>query len=455
MRRRGPGSVTSLVVAALVTAYATVLLTTIVMLGRLSRENGFTGQTSAELLALLGTGFLVVAVVVSATVLTNAYAIVTASRARDVALRRLLGSSVGRERRLVVGDGLRTGLLGVVAGLVAGIAINAVIGLSVGGGLESGVVEPLVAVPCAGVLVTVVVAAWRGSSAVLAVQPAQALGAASAIETGAPAAPPRWTPLAQVLTVLGLLGVGGAAALGVLTPQSAYLGLLGGPLLAFGVVLSAPALFPRWLALLGRLWPSTPTGVLAQRRLAHNPERTGRTASGVVVSVSVVTMFVVAAATLERGVNRMYEGTGVERDAAETTVLLAGVVSVMVGAAALISAIGLCQTLGLGARMRRRETGLMRVLGQSRAAVRAVTVGESARLGVGAVAAGLLLGTFVGWAGAQSLLGSSMKERYVLPVVPWWLLLALALVTVALAVGAALAPLRANLRSTPLAALRG
>ncbi|TCI99403.1 ABC transporter permease [Aeromicrobium sp. IC_218] len=455
MRRRGPGSVTSLVVVALVTAYATVLLTTIVMLGRISRENGFTGDGSREVLAILGTGFLVVAVVVSATVLTNAYAVVTASRARDVALRRLLGSSVAQERRLVVRDGLRTGVLGVAAGLVGGVAINAVIGVTVGGGLRSGVVEPLVVVPCAGVLLTAVLAAWRGSSAVLDVQPAQALGAAAAVETGAPAEPPRWTAVARVLVVLGLLGVGGAAAGGVLAPQAAYLGLLGGPLLAFGVVLSAPALFPRWLNLLGRLWPSTPSGVLAQRRLAHNPERTGRTAAGVVVIVSVVTMFVVASATLDRAVDRMYEGTSGAEGAADTTMVLAGVVSVMVSAAALISAIGLCQTIGLGARMRRRETGLMRVLGQSRADVRAVTIGESARLGLGAVTAGLLLGTFVGWAGAQSLMGSVVREHVVAPVVPWWLLLALAVVTMALAVGAALAPLRDNLRGTPLAALRG
>ncbi len=453
--RRGPGSVTSLVVVALVTAYATVLLTTIVMLGRISRENGFTGDGSREVLAILGTGFLVVAVVVSATVLTNAYAVVTASRARDVALRRLLGASVRQERRLVVRDGLRTGALGVAAGLAGGVLLNVVIGLTVGGGLESGVVEPLVVVPCAGVLLTAVLAAWRGSSAVLDVQPAQALGAAATVETGAPEEAPRWTVPARLTSVLGVLGVGGAAVGGILAPQAAYLGLLGGPLLAFGVVLSAPALFPSWVALLERLWPSTPSGVLAARRLAHNPERTGRTAAGVVVIVAVVTMFVVASATLERAVNRMYEGTSSAEGAAETTMVLAGVVSVMVSAAALISAIGLCQTIGLGARMRRRETGLMRVLGQSRRDVRAVTVGESARLGLGAVTAGLLLGTFVGWAGAQSLIGSSLTERVAVPVVPWWLLLGLALVTVMLAVGAALAPVRENLRGTPLAALRG
>ena len=101
---------------------------------------------------------------------------------------------------------------------------------------------------------------------------------------------------------------------------------------------------------------------------------------------------------------------------------------------------------------RRRELGLLRALGFTVPQVRRMVLAESAQLTFSAVVLGLVLGAVYGWAGAQSLLGST-TDGVVIPGMPW---LVLGIVVAAGAVITAIAswaPARAAVRVSPVEAL--
>lgn len=81
-------------------------------------------------------------------------------------------------------------------------------------------------------------------------------------------------------------------------------------------------------------------------------------------------------------------------------------------------------------------------------------VAESTQLTIASVVLGLVLGTFYGWAGAQSLLGSiSGSARLILPGIPMVLVLFVVGASLILIVPASVAPARRATRITPVAAL--
>jgi len=79
---------------------------------------------------------------------------------------------------------------------------------------------------------------------------------------------------------------------------------------------------------------------------------------------------------------------------------------------------------------------------------------ESAQLTTAAVLVGLVLGTFYGWAGAQSLLGTvTGGPAFVAPSMPLWLLGTLIGSAAVLTLVASLAPARRATRIAPVTAL--
>ena len=100
------------------------------------------------------------------------------------------------------------------------------------------------------------------------------------------------------------------------------------------------------------------------------------------------------------------------------------------------------------------ELGLLRALGFTARQIRRMILIESAQLSAAAVVVGLVLGTFYGWAGAQSLIGGIQgSPGIVVPTVPLVLLAVIVVAAVALTAVASLAPSRRATRITPVAAL--
>jgi putative ABC transport system permease protein len=122
------------------------------------------------------------------------------------------------------------------------------------------------------------------------------------------------------------------------------------------------------------------------------------------------------------------------------------------GFSAVIAAVGMVNTLSLSVLQRTRELGLLRALGFTVRQVRTMILAESAQLTVASVLVGLVLGTFYGWAGAQSLFGA-LVHGFVAPAIPLVLLVIVAGAALVLIAVASIAPARRATRIAPVAAL--
>jgi putative ABC transport system permease protein len=214
-------------------------------------------------------------------------------------------------------------------------------------------------------------------------------------------------------------------------------------------------IMPPALRLVGRMFAGSATGRLAAENAVRYPERSARTTIGLVIGVTLVTTFGVAMASYAEIIRAAQEAQPeVYQGIEEMLNATVAVFSVLIGFSALIAAVGMANNLSLSVLQRTRELGLLRALGFTARQIRGMILGESAQLTITAVAVGLLLGAFYGWAGAQSLLGSiNGSPGLVLPGVPWLLLGVIAVAAALLTWTASLAPSRRATRVSPVAAL--
>ena len=470
LRDRGMGA--SILVAGLSTAFGVVLIAAIGYLDGLLRIVYGDSGTLAAVLAIVGIVFVVIAMYVGAVVTSNTFSTVVAGRTRRIALMRLIGASARSERSAVARQGLAVGVIGALAGLAFGLALSAV-GVRVadeviGAQAESfgapdmppvayDVLQPVVLLPAIAVVLTTWLAAWVGSRRVLDVTPLAALG--GSVERSAGEARGR---ARRRIGSLVLLIVGGALlALGVVVGLAIPLGLpiafLGGLLSFSGLIGAATLVMPPILRLVGRLFGHGATARMAAENAFRYPERSSRMAIGVVIGVTLVTMFAVATASAKRVLLANSEGADVSQGLAVLD-LLTTVMIGLIGVSAVIAAIGLVNLLTIGVVQRRTELGLLRAIGLSNRQIRRMVLLEAAHVTVTAVVLGLALGAVYGWAGAQSLLGSiSLNEQrsgsLVLPDVPWATVVGIVVATAILTLCAAVGPTRLATRVSPVEAL--
>jgi putative ABC transport system permease protein len=84
--------------------------------------------------------------------------------------------------------------------------------------------------------------------------------------------------------------------------------------------------------------------------------------------------------------------------------------TVMLALAILIALMGIANTLRLSVLERRRELGLLRAVGMTRAQVRSALRWESVIISVFGTLGGILLGTFLGWAVVRALSGDQLLK---------------------------------------------
>jgi len=222
-----------------------------------------------------------------------------------------------------------------------------------------------------------------------------------------------------------------------------------------GVVLGAHLVMPPALRLVGRLCGRSAAARLAAENAVRYPERSSRTTIGLVIGVTLVTMFAVATETYQ-AMLRAAQAENPERYEGIDTVLVITVVvfSVLMGFSALIAAVGMVNNLSLSVLQRTRELGLLRALGFTVGQVRRMILTEAAQLTVAAVAVGLVLGIVYGWAGAQSLLGATLEQPgLVVPAIPPALVAVVVAGAIILTLAASLAPSRRATRVAPVVAL--
>jgi putative ABC transport system permease protein len=452
----------SILVATLSTAFGVALLQVTAALALTIEGDSVTGQshTVPILLGIVAFVFIAIAVYVGAVVTANTFATIIAGRTRTIALLRLIGSSASAQRRSVAREGLIVGLVGAVVGTLLGTGLSWGL-VSVGVATRSipsepfSYTQPQLVLPIVGVVLTTWLASWIGSRRVLVVTPMQAIGAAQELsreETtnrkGRNAAAITLFVIGIALLILGML-------VGLVSPLGVLVGIVGGMLSFSGLVLGAHLVMPPALRLVGRAFGRSAAARLAAENAVRYPERSSRTTIGLVIGVTLVTMFAVAIGGYEQMVHaaqaqqpEVYQGVDAELG------ITVGVFSILTGFSALIAAIGMVNNLSLSVLQRTRELGLLRALGFTARQVRGMILAESAQLTAAAVLVGLVLGVFYGWAGAQSLLGGIQGSHgLVVPVFPWLVIGIVVVAAVALTLIASVAPSRRATRVAPVVAL--
>ncbi|WP_261167030.1 FtsX-like permease family protein [Microbacterium sp. Marseille-Q6965] len=461
LAERGMGA--SVLVSALSAAFGAILLATTGYLAALMTDTFPDSGTLVVMVGILSVIFMIIAMYVGAIVTSNTFATIVAGRTRRIALMRLIGASARSQRAEVAGQGLVVGIIGALLGVAAG-GLLSVAGVLVAETLldvpetDYVVLQPWLALPALAVALTTWAAAWAGSRRVLAVTPLQALG--GSVERTAERARGGLgrNTAALVLLIAGgaLLAVG--VVLGLATPLAILVSFVGGLLSFTGLVLGATLVMPPVLRLVGRAFGGSAAARLAAENALRYPERSSRMAIGVVVGVTLVTMFAVASETA-KAVMIANSGGAMADDFAAAMDMFAGVMMGLVAVSAVIAAVGLVNLLTIGVVQRRTELGLLRALGLSNPQVRRMVLLEAAHITIASLVLGLALGVAYGWAGAQSLLGSVASAPgapagfLVAPAVPWLPMAIVVAATAVLTLVASVGPTRLATRVAPVEAL--
>jgi putative ABC transport system permease protein len=110
----------------------------------------------------------------------------------------------------------------------------------------------------------------------------------------------------------------------------------------------------------------------------------------------------------------------------------------LLGLAVLIALLGIANTLALSIHERKRELGLLRAVGMSRAQVRSSVRWESAIIALFGTGLGLAIGAFLGWAMVHTLAGQGLDQL----VIPGRTLAIVTAIATLAGVGASLLPAR-------------
>ncbi|MGG7464086.1 FtsX-like permease family protein [Plantibacter sp. YIM 135347] len=452
----------SLLVATLSSAFGVVLLMVTSSLAVVIEADDVTGSsgTVVIMLAIAAAIFVSIAIYVSAIVTANTFATIVAGRTRTIALLRLIGSSARTQRKSFATEGMVVGMLGGAAGLVFGLLAAAgftQLGVALGSlpSLDYPLITPTVVLPVAAVVLTTWLASWIGARRVLTVTPMQAIAGSQELSREESTARPGRNATAIVLFSLGVLLLVAGVAVGLVSPFGVLIGIVGGIVSFTGLVIGAHLVMPPALRLVGHWFGSSAPAKLAAENAVRYPERSSRTTIGLVIGVTLITMFAVAAASFQQFIEgaraaqpEVYEGIDTVLN------ITVGVFSALIGLSALIAAVGMVNNLSLSVLQRTRELGLLRALGFSAKQVRRMILLESAQLTTAAVLVGLVLGIFYGWAGAQSMFGAiNGSPGLIVPAVPWLVVGIIVVLAAVLTAAAAVTPSRRATRIAPVAAL--
>ena len=423
IREHGP----SILVALLSSAFGVALLQTTNALALVVESDAAVGGSGevALMLGILASVFIVIALYVGSVVTSNTFATIIAGRTRVIALMRLIGSTSSEQRRAVAREGLVVGVIGAALGALVGTGVTAgmfslLVWIDVLPPLGFTYLHPIAVLPVVAVILTTWLASWTGSRKVLIVSPIEATGAAREPSREESTGRRGRNALAITLFACGIGTVLAGVAVGFINPIGVLIGVVGGVLSFTGLMLGAHLVMPPVLRLVGRAFGGSPSARLAAQNAVRYPERSSRNTIGLVIGVTLVTMFAVAIRSFESMLRRSAENNSESLAGIETIMMIAvAVMSILTGFSAVIAAVGMVNNLSLSVLQRTKELGLLRALGFTATQVRRMILAESAQLTFAAVLVGLLLGTFYGWAGAQSLLGSSLgTPTLMLPGIP-------------------------------------
>ena len=269
----------------------------------LTAENEAAARQNLDYLRIFLLAFALISVAVGAFVIYTSFSFIMAQRQRQVALLRALGASRWQVLSSIVVEALLVGLLASSLGYLLGVGLATVLAdVIVSDGSTDLVLEPssVVIALSVGMIVTLgsaFVPAWRAAR----VSPVAALRDIAIDRSH--------RSRARLLIGLVALGAGAyALARGGIDADIAYAG--GGALVSFTalIVLGPVAARPTSL-LIGAPLPFVRgiVGLLAQQNAARNPKRTASTASALMIGLGIVTLVLVANASIRASIDQLVD----------------------------------------------------------------------------------------------------------------------------------------------------
>lgn len=457
--RAVPASGSTVFVAALSAGLGALMVTGSEAAHRIVELGARTGESAmiAVILPVVSWVFIAIALYVSAVVASNTCATVIAGQTRSLALQRVLGATGTQLRRQITVIGLSCGIVGAVIGVVAGTVLSNV-ALAIAAATSAlpplGVVLPPATVPIAVLVAAITTLAFRiGSRDVLSIPPLRALEVAVEPQPAETRTTVR-TIVATGVFLAGAAGLGVAFVLGATSVNALLLAVASGALSFTGVVIAAPVLLPAVLRIVVATTSQSIIGSMAARNSLRSPRRTARATVGLVIAVTLMATFSVGFATYATMLQRQAAADPeYYRDIQTQFDQLAVMFTGLVGAAGLIAAAGVVVVTALTIAQRRRELGLLRVIGATARQIRSLVLVETAMTIAIAVVLGVVLGTGYGWAGAYTLLGTTSGAELIPPTVPAWLLVVVVTGAVCTGAAAALGPAARAVQGAPVDAL--
>ncbi|MCU1478596.1 MAG: transporter permease [Subtercola sp.] len=459
----GRQHISSILVALLSSVFATMLIEMDTVLRVQSIGGKFIqhGYVRA-LLDVLDILFFFVAVFVACIVIANTFGIIMAGRSKHIALLRLLGASAKTLRGAIAIEGAVVGLVGSIIGLVLGLVVTQIAygslvsaGTFVNTPIET--ISPLLIAPIAVGVLSTTGAAWFGSRKILAVSPIEATGHTQEPKVATVAQmPKRLRNLVIITFVGGIVLLIAGVAIGLKSPLGLLVAAPGGALSFVGFVLGATYFIPGLLRVAGRATGRSTPSVLASANALRYPARSARSTIGLIIGVTLVTMFTVAGQSFLAETGPVAAGADAADAAGDQAFLqlTMGILAVLIGFSLVIAAIGLINSLSLSVIQRRREIGLLRALGFTKGQVRAMILAESIQLTLVGGVTGLVLGIFYGWAGVLAAIASDHHiGGFFAPTIPAWIIIAIAAGAILLAIVSSAIPARSAVRISPVRAL--
>lgn len=434
------------------------------------------GESNVMLAFLLA--FALLAAIVAFLVITTTFGVLTAQRARELALLRCLGATGPQIRRSVI---LEAVVIGLVASAV-GIAATVGIGFALGQILPEWVVvavSPRDILAGLGLGVVVTLLASLG--------PARCAMEASPLDGMRGSRTSDRLPVART-ALGGLLLLGGAGTLtwAAMVQDQAVAGIIAGAATGVGLILTSRLWMPTVVSALGRLLPGKTASTLAAANASRHPGRTTTTATALLIGITLVTTVLTGHAVAQRSILEHLDErtpvditisqsvddatmdeiryrphvTDVQRVDGETHVdleqgiggratseavsaiaditgsdqyeigavamekstyvdilnIMLGVALGLLGASVLVSVLGIASTMSLSVLERTRENSLLRALGLSRRQLASTIRREALLIAAAACLAGVAAGWLLGTAVVRSMVTDSIP---VLLTVPW------------------------------------
>ena len=224
--------------------------------------------------------FAGLSVLVALLVVTNPLSVLTAQRARELALLRCVGATGSQLRRAVLLEGLAIGVVASAIGVAAVGGLVALLNATGATGVLTLTLSPrdVVVGLVTGVLLTVIAS----------LGPARRARGASALDGLRGSRAADGLPVVRIVLGAVVLVAGAAALVFGALQHSAGLGIVGGLAAFLGVVLTSRAYVPGLVKGAGKLLPGGIPSRLAAANAARYPTRTSTTATALLIGVLLV-----------------------------------------------------------------------------------------------------------------------------------------------------------------------